>query len=612
MSGKKTGSYKGKGAIDIIEESIQILKASPYAIVPYYIGSAPFVLGLLYFWADMSHSAYAYSHKASSSLGLCVLFIWMKSWQSVYAGRLLDRRSGRSPDKPTFIGIIRMSASQIIIQPWSFLVLPISLLLAVPFGWAYAFFNNATVFGLAKDNHIKSILRNSRTQASVFPYQNHILIWLLSPLLLITAAFFIFVIIPFIKAIVPEAAPVYLLYVFILVFIPFSPLCMIIAVNIGISILTLPGIIKVLTGIESSFSMSPHHAINTTFFAVVCGITYLCIDPLMKAAYVLRCFYGRSLHTGDDIRFEIRGLKHKAMVVACICGFILLNTAATLYAENHNDSLMKNPVMEKGGLYKPSVHAEEFDQAIDSTLSKPEYTWRMPREDIDVLEEKARPLFIQAIIDTLKDWFETIKGWFKTVRGWFSSFFKWLHRLLSRFMPKQPGRPDLSNPHLGVFIKGLIIVLMATVALLAGFILWRTWKERKKGAHEIIAERMPEVPNLDREDIDATELPEHDWLRIAGELLEKGQYRLCLRALYLSCLSHLAEKGLITVATYKSDREYIHELKRRAHGSPDMIGVFSENTFIFENSWYGMHDVTMQTIEIFKANQERMRSYAKD
>src|SRR4029079_1349495 len=45
---------------------------------------------------------------------------------------------------------------------------------------------------------------------------------------------------------------------------------------------------------------------NTTFFAVIVGVTYLCLDPLLKAIYVLRCFYGESLSTGEDLKVELR------------------------------------------------------------------------------------------------------------------------------------------------------------------------------------------------------------------------------------------------------------------------------------------------------------------
>ena len=38
-----------------------------------------------------------------------------------------------------------------------------------------------------------------------------------------------------------------------------------------------------------------------------------------------------------------------------------------------------------------------------------------------------------------------------------------------------------------------------------------------------------------------------------------------MRALYLATLAHLADREMITIESYKSNREYEDELKRRAH-----------------------------------------------
>jgi len=41
-----------KGAIELIEEAVQLLRRAPAAsLAIYYAGALPFVLALLYFWA---------------------------------------------------------------------------------------------------------------------------------------------------------------------------------------------------------------------------------------------------------------------------------------------------------------------------------------------------------------------------------------------------------------------------------------------------------------------------------------------------------------------------------------------------------------------------------
>ena len=68
----------------MIEEAIHLLRAAPIsALATYYLGTLPFVLGLLYFWADMSRSPFAYQHLPGAALGLAGLFLWMKFWQAI-------------------------------------------------------------------------------------------------------------------------------------------------------------------------------------------------------------------------------------------------------------------------------------------------------------------------------------------------------------------------------------------------------------------------------------------------------------------------------------------------------------------------------------------------
>ena len=86
------------GAFDLAEDAVRLVQSAPRGlIVAYYVGSLPFVMGLLYFWADMSQSAFAYSRCATSALGVALLFVWMKTWQAIYGRGLLAfvaRRDG--------------------------------------------------------------------------------------------------------------------------------------------------------------------------------------------------------------------------------------------------------------------------------------------------------------------------------------------------------------------------------------------------------------------------------------------------------------------------------------------------------------------------------------
>src|SRR5215471_7341425 len=83
------GQKSDKSGIELIEEATQVLRTAPIeTLTTYYVGAIPFVLGFLYFWTDMSRSAFANQHLAEASLGTAALFIWMKFCQALFAGRL--------------------------------------------------------------------------------------------------------------------------------------------------------------------------------------------------------------------------------------------------------------------------------------------------------------------------------------------------------------------------------------------------------------------------------------------------------------------------------------------------------------------------------------------
>ena len=89
------------------------------------------------------------------------------------------------------------------------------------------------------------------------------------------------------------------------------------------------------------------------------------------------------------------------------------------------------------------------------------------------------------------------------------------------------------------------------------------------------------TPDLTDENVKADDLSTNRWLTLAGELAEKGELRLAMRALYLATLAHLADREMITIEVYKSNREYERELKRRAHEHQELLSIFSDEFKFF-------------------------------
>jgi hypothetical protein len=83
---------------------------------------------------------------------------------------------------------------------------------------------------------------------------------------------------------------------------------LVVFINLAIVLFGLPYWAKTIFGYESIFTLSPFSAFNTTFGATVLSLTYLCVDPLVKTVYTLRCFDGYSMISGEDIRLELKDI----------------------------------------------------------------------------------------------------------------------------------------------------------------------------------------------------------------------------------------------------------------------------------------------------------------
>jgi hypothetical protein len=358
----------------------------------------------------------------------------------------------------------------------------------------------------------------------------------------------------------------------------------------------IPYLLSTLLGIQSVFVQSPWSFLNTTFFAAICGLTYLCVDPLVKAVYVLRCFYGESRHTAGDLKAELRGYSAAAQKIAALFLLCSLLVSIGIVPASAAQSLPETPAA-KLSPSPESVTPGELDHAIDQVLKRPEYTWRLPREKKLEHEKKGSlALFIQDVVDT-------IVGAVKKLGRWIDNFIKWLNR----GSPASSGQGPRIDWLFGA--RGLILLLVLVIAALLLLLLVRLWKRQNRSRIEEVApEALQPAPNIGDENVGADQLPEDGWITMARDLLARGELRLALRALYLASLAHLAQRNLITIARFKSNRDYQHELGRRAHALPDLTSKFTENVSIFDRIWYGMHEVDGTLLDQFQRNVEKIKS----
>src|SRR5437867_5928357 len=170
----------GKAPFELIEEAFHLLRLSPAStLATYYLGSLPFVLVLLFFWSDMSRSAFAEQRLAAAAFALSLLFLWMKVWQAVFAQGLLARLAGEAAPRWTLLRWLRLGLLQAILQPSGLFLVPLALCILVPFGWTYAFYQNVSALGDGQERDLRQVFKRSWRQAKLWPLQNHYILFVL-------------------------------------------------------------------------------------------------------------------------------------------------------------------------------------------------------------------------------------------------------------------------------------------------------------------------------------------------------------------------------------------------------------------------------------------------
>lgn len=542
--------------MDLLEEAFHLLRHAPAAVwVCYLAGAVPFAIGLLFFWAEMSHGGEAWRHARVRSLGMALLFVWLKVWQTFFCRALLSRLTGE-PSGPWPAGrVARLAAIQAAWQPTSLFLLPIAALIMIPFGWVFAFYQNLTVMGDGAADG-KEATRQAQHCARLWPMQNHKLLAILS------------------------LAGLFLL------------------LNWQSAFLLVPQLLQSFLGLETIFSRGAAAYLNTTFWAVLAVLVWLSLDPLVKAVYVLRCFHGAARTSGDDLRADLRRLRAaRAANSLALAVLLVLPPAANLTA-----SVIQTPSPEAPRL---AVKPAELDQTINQVLAEREYAWRIPKEEFPSPKLETEVGFLRGFAE------EIVEGLATTLRAMgrgVQSFFNWVDRILGRKLPKPGSDPRLLESDWFSPLRIILYLLLLAFAAVMGWFLYKVWKKRRRRPPLASAAEIPAVrPDLNNESVLANELPGEEWLQMAREMMARGDLRLALRALYLASLAILAERQLILIARHKSNLDYLRELGRRAHALPGLPDAFQANLVVFERVWYGRHETSEPMLAQFQENLERLR-----
>jgi hypothetical protein len=556
MSNQRAGFQQGftseRGAVEILEEAIQLLRVAPAAsIATYLAGAIPFLVGLLFFWTDMTRNPFAAERLAGESLGVAVLFIWKSVWQAVFEARLY-RQLSLTPAQP--VKIARLVAVQCALQPVSLLAIPLSGLVLIPFPWTVAFFRNAGLFAALGESRV---MASARRQAGLRSRQN----WLLLTLTTLAG--------------------------------------LLLFANVLISIVLVPQLGRSILGMEGDFARLGMGVLNSTTLAVAASVTWLGIDPLLDAVYALRCFHGESLATGEDLRAALQRAIRLAAATLPLLAVTFVAMSFTIKAQppaeppgQHDrasyEKAQASPLERRPGTLDP----QQLDRTISEVIRRREFAWRTPHA-AEPEPEGRWVSWIRSVLDTLARgaaWvMEHIRNWFR-------------------------GKPDenagksspAQRPPIEIWIAVVAVALLAAVAaaVIAG--------RRKKAIKAQPVKAVAAPIDLSDESITADQMPERAWLQLAEDLLAKGECRLALRALYLAGLNYLSDRELISIRRWKSGRDYRREVERRARASNDanLTPAFARNIFLFERGWYGRDVVERADVEALARGWEEIRRYA--
>ncbi len=541
-------------ALVLLDEAFHRLRARPGLLLYHALGSMPFGLGLLYFWSDMSRSAFAAERCASEALWLAGFYVWMKTCHSRFMTALYAQVAGQPDPAWSARRVARAAAMQAALQATAFPVLLLAAIVVLPAAWCITFYENAVLYGNGERRSLREVVRLSWTQAQALPFQNHALLTILS----VSALF--------------------------------------VCLELLVGLLFLPHLLRLFTGSETIFSLSGFHLLNSTLFAATGLLCYMVVDPLLKAACVLRCFQAQSLRTGEDLLLALREAQERRQRTtvgqAPLGGLLLLALLTTAAAPASAATPPPAPIA-----------APALEQSIARTLQQPRYSWRLPRtRPRPPATAEAGP--IRRLFRQLNAWIRTA---FTTCYDLLCDLSRWLRRWFgARDRGLELGEPAGSTWRTAV--PHVVVLGTAVLSACLGLHAWRAWQRRRRAALTLAQPVAVALPDLADDAVSADQRPPEDWLRAARELIARGDLRLGLRAAYLASLALLAERRLLTIARHKSNLDYRRELARRAASWPAVVGCFDANVRLFDRVWYGVHPPSAAQIEGFLTDLERMRA----
>lgn len=336
--------------------------------------------------------------------------------------------------------------------------------------------------------------------------------------------------------------------------------------NVTAALAILPHLVRMVTGYETMLSRAGSGLLaEPGFWLAVTALTWLSMEPLVQASYCVAAFQKAAQTSAEDIRAKLRLLSTTTALAV-----VLLSPAAAP-AQNRD------------------VNPDELQDAIEQTLSLPEYGWR-----VEPQSRASDHTWVSRMAETMGS---ALSAVIRLAEKPIRSILDWL---FDRKVPPNPKAAPSSALDLNIVLPIALLALAVTVILIA--VRYR----RHRNESQAVASA-PVGVKLDAEHLTADQLPEDEWLILADDRAREGDYRLAVRALYLANLSWLGGQGILGIHPAKTNAGYRREFRRRARGYSSASDAFDDNLRAFERIWYGKYPAEHEDYESFQRRNSSMR-----
>lgn len=206
---------------------------------------------------------------------------------------------------------------------------------------------------------------------------------------------------------------------------------------------------------------------------------------------------------------------------------------------------------------------------------------------LDAQQNTPTDIFSSAELESLnkiltRSEFQWVEASENPVQNWFQKIITEINRLLDRLL----------GITFEVANSNVVSVVMAILMALILFFVFRT-----------IFSDFASESILGEENNEAEPLTSEAALAKAQQLSRGRDYRAAVRYLYLSTLLILDERGVMRYDRSKTNREYL----RSVANSPELSQPLQEVIDVFDNVWYGHHNLEEETFKHYSNRVEELK-----